>query len=368
VPLDDRLLQDYFLLPSVMVEGRALNETDTNGAMISFKLLEYFGNPEVGDTIMLKDVPVTLVGVFYGSNVAEQKNTYLDWKTARDFGVKYATTETGSTTLPIGPGGGIGGGGIIQIGQSLSLRVYVDSADNIEAVAAAIESANSGLTVRTPRDNQGGSGGQFPQNIVQTQEQQITRIQQQAQQQIAALQENADTQITEMSADVTAQKAQTQTDAAAQKEQAQAAADSQISALETDQARIESMGMLISVIAAAAGTLIIFGIMFYTLRERTREIGIYKALGFSNLQATFKFMLEGSYIGILGGILGVGLALFSYSLLVDTLLKIDNAGSLPTSYLLLGMALAVGVATIGSLYPAWQASRISPLVALKNDK
>ena len=193
-------------------------------------------------------------------------------------------------------------------------------------------------------------------------------IQQQAAQQISTIEANAAAQITEMETSVADQKAQTQSDAQAQKEQAQTAASSQITALEADQSRIESMGLMISVIAAIAGILIIFGIMFYTLRERTREIGVYKALGFSNMQATLKFMLEGSFVGLFGGVIGILLALFSYSLLVDTLFHIENVGLLPVSYLLIGLALAVAVATLGSLYPAWQASRISPLVALKNDK
>ena len=209
---------------------------------------------------------------------------------------------------------------------------------------------------------------QFNTVIQATQADQIQQIQRQATQQIAQAQASATAQLTDMQTSVATQKAQTQADAQKQKDAAQTAANSQITSLQSDQSRVDSMGMLISIIAAVAGTLIIFGIMFYTLRERTREIGIYKALGFSNMQATIKFMLEGSFIGVLGGILGIVLAMLSYSLLVNNLLKVDNTGSLPVSYLAMGLGLAIGVATIGSLYPAWQASRISPLVALKNDK
>ncbi len=360
VPLDNALLDDYFLLPSSIVEGRALRETDTSGVMISIGLLEFFDYPEIGDTIYLKDIPFTLVGTFYSQSPMEEKAVFLDWKIARDFGVRYGSSET----TPSGPGGGFQ----IQIGQSLSLSVYVDSVDNLNTVAAAIEDYNSTLSVRTPSDTQGGFQGGFNENIVITQEQQITMIKQQAAQQISTIQANADAQITEMQTSVADQKAQTTADAEAQKAQAQSAADAQVTALVADQQKIESMGILISIIAAVAGILIIFGIMFYTLRERTREIGVYKALGFSNLQATFKFMFEGTFIGLFGGVIGILLALFSYSLLVDTMFHIENAGLLPVAYLLIGLVLAVAVATLGSLYPAWQASRISPLVALKNDK
>ncbi len=371
VPLDNALIKSYSLLPTVIIEGRALNSTDANGVMISSDLLTYFGNPDIGATIKLKDVSFTLVGIYYPQNVSDQKTIYLDWKAARDFAVKYPSTDTAQTVIPIGPGG-FGGGGtgglVIQVGQSLSLRVYVDSTDNLNTVAAAIESYNKNLSVRTPNDTMGGNGGQFNTVIQATQADQIQQIQRQATQQIAQAQASATAQLTDMQNSVATQKAQTQADAQKQKDAAQTAANSQITSLQSDQSRVDSMGMLISIIAAVAGTLIIFGIMFYTLRERTREIGIYKALGFSNMQATIKFMLEGSFIGVLGGILGIVLAMLSYSLLVNNLLKVDNAGSLPVSYLAMGLGLAIGVATIGSLYPAWQASRISPLVALKNDK
>ena len=367
IPLDNTLIKNYSLLPTVIIEGRALKSTDTNGVMISSDLLTYFGNPDIGATVKLKDESFTLVGIYYPQNVSDQKTIYLDWKAARDFAVKYPSTDAGSTVIPIGPGGGTGGIAI-QFGQALSLRIYVDSTDNLNTVAAAIESYNKNLSVRTPNDAMGGNGGQFNTVIQATQADQIKQIQQQAAQQIAQTQASATAQLTDMQNSVATQKAQTQADAQKQKDAAQTAANSQITSLQSDQSHVDSMGMVISIIAAVAGTLIIFGIMFYTLRERTREIGIYKALGFSNMQATIKFMLEGSFIGVLGGILGIVLAVFSYSLLVNNLLKVNNAGSLPVSYLAMGLGLAIGVATIGSLYPAWQASRISPLVALKNDK
>jgi putative ABC transport system permease protein len=110
----------------------------------------------------------------------------------------------------------------------------------------------------------------------------------------------------------------------------------------------------------------IFGIMFYTVRERTKEIGVLKALGFSNRDVLKQFMLEGFYLGFLGGLIGVALGMATYSFLGRWLVDSDATVHLQPTYLALGLVAAALAGALGSLYPAWLASRVSPMEALRH--
>lgn len=137
-------------------------------------------------------------------------------------------------------------------------------------------------------------------------------------------------------------------------------------------------------IAIVAGGLIVCLTMIYTVRERTKEIGILKALGFTNRNITSQFMLEGAIIGLVGGLVGCLIGSFGAPLLSSILLP--NA-SLPTGFsgrflgpssqltaqivmpnatlILFGLGVAVLLGVVGSLYPSWWASRKKPAEALK---
>ncbi|MGB9741015.1 MAG: ABC transporter permease [Candidatus Bathyarchaeales archaeon] len=143
------------------------------------------------------------------------------------------------------------------------------------------------------------------------------------------------------------------------------------------------------IIAVAATSLIIFFVMLYSVRERTREIGILKAIGFSNWNVMNQFVIEGVLIGLIGGAVGIVIgsvaAPFFSSLLLPQLnlfggtrqrsfqTSYANAigsqsysvTSLSPQFILLVLGLAALLGAIGSLYPAWRASRISPIEALR---
>jgi putative ABC transport system permease protein len=127
------------------------------------------------------------------------------------------------------------------------------------------------------------------------------------------------------------------------------------------------MGLQMIVVSGIVGILMIFGIMFYTVRERTREIGVLKALGFSNADVLRQFMLEGLYFGFLGGLIGIALGAATYSFLGPALLDTEANVTLEISYLAIGLAAAALVGALGSAYPAWMASRISPMEALRHE-
>jgi putative ABC transport system permease protein len=136
---------------------------------------------------------------------------------------------------------------------------------------------------------------------------------------------------------------------------------------------IQSLGLQITIVSAIVGVLLIFGLMFYTVRERTKEIGTLKAIGFSNGEVMKQFMYEGMYVGLIGGIIGLALAAAAASGLSSWL--IDPSETLGQSVsvhitamaIILGLVVAVLAGTLGSLYPAWRASRVSPMESLRRE-
>jgi len=144
-------------------------------------------------------------------------------------------------------------------------------------------------------------------------------------------------------------------------------------------------------IAIAATSLIILFTMLYTVRERTKEIGILKAIGFSNWNVMSQFMLEGILISLMAGAVGIAIGSIGAPFLSSLLLphislfggssgrfqpsfgstNLGTTGSQVTSValtpelILFAFGVAVLLGALGSLYPAWRAARTSPMEALR---
>ena len=105
--------------------------------------------------------------------------------------------------------------------------------------------------------------------------------------------------------------------------------------------------------------------MMMSVSERTRELGTLRALGWTGRRVLGVIVIEGSFISIAGGLLGIG---FGY-LGPELLLAFFSRGYLVASYLpqtfLHGFLLALTVGLLGSLYPAMKASALQPAEALR---
>jgi len=122
---------------------------------------------------------------------------------------------------------------------------------------------------------------------------------------------------------------------------------------------------LVSAIAAISiivGGIGIMNIMLVTVTERTREIGIRKAIGATNLAIMFQFLVEAIIITMLGGIFGV---LLTYGIAwgVRTQTTLKPAITLDVLWLAVGLSIVVGV--IFGLMPAMRAARKNPIEALR---
>jgi putative ABC transport system permease protein len=305
VPLDDSILSNYSVLPSGIIEGRTLVEGDSSVVLLSLNNTEYFG-VGVNDQVNILGSDFMVVGV-YSTTVTQQMN-YL-----------YMSLSEAQTITELE-------------GEVSRIDVYAENEEAVDTVADEISSM-------------------YPEFHVTTAESRLERITSMAERQVDLV-ENAEADLTET----------------------QAVAYMEIG------------------IAVVATSLIVLFTMLYTVRERTREIGVLKAIGFSNGNVMSQFMLEGMILSIVAGLVGVVIGIVGAPIITQLLLtgfSASNSGSqqpftgraigipgltveasiaTPTvELLLIVFAGAVLLGIIGSLYPAWRASKTSPMEALRRE-
>jgi len=102
--------------------------------------------------------------------------------------------------------------------------------------------------------------------------------------------------------------------------------------------------------------------MFVSVAERTREIGIRKAIGAKRRTILLQFLIEAATICLLGGLLGLGLA-WPLTLLMQKVLP--AAMSLSVAGIALLVSLITGLCS--GFLPAWRAARMNPVDALRSE-
>jgi putative ABC transport system permease protein len=123
---------------------------------------------------------------------------------------------------------------------------------------------------------------------------------------------------------------------------------------------IAAIGLFITGLSLFVGGIGIMNIMFVSVTERTREIGVRKAIGAKRRTIMFQFLIEAAVLCLFGGIIGLCIA-FPISLLVNNILPT----AMPLS--IIGIALLVSVFTgiVSGLLPAYRAAKMDPVEALR---
>ncbi|MCK5026967.1 MAG: ABC transporter permease [Candidatus Pacebacteria bacterium] len=148
--------------------------------------------------------------------------------------------------------------------------------------------------------------------------------------------------------------------------------------VESQQGVVDQIGTILSVltlflssvvaISLVVGGIGVMNIMLVSVTERTKEIGLRKAIGATNSDIRFQFLLEAIVLTSIGGVLGIVLGVL-FSMIASVGLSYALSDSWDFSFPLYAALLSVGVSSIVGLvfgiYPAYKASKKSPIEALR---
>ena len=125
---------------------------------------------------------------------------------------------------------------------------------------------------------------------------------------------------------------------------------------------IASVGFFITSLSLFVGGIGIMNIMFVSVAERTREIGLRKALGARRRTILVQFLIEAASICLMGGFIGL-IFVFPLSFVISKWLP--TSMSMPTVALAIGVSLITGL--LSGFFPAYRAARMNPVDALRNE-
>ncbi|PSQ84003.1 MAG: ABC transporter ATP-binding protein [Bacteroidetes bacterium QH_2_63_10] len=125
---------------------------------------------------------------------------------------------------------------------------------------------------------------------------------------------------------------------------------------------IYGVGIFLTALALVVGGIGVMNIMFVSVKERTQEIGIRKAVGAKKRTILLQFLIESIIICFIGGVIGVGLSAGIAALVRSTL---GVAASLPLSTVALAFGICTAVGVGFGLAPAWTGAQAEPVEALR---
>jgi putative ABC transport system permease protein len=125
---------------------------------------------------------------------------------------------------------------------------------------------------------------------------------------------------------------------------------------------ISATMVLIASIALLVGGVGVMNIMLVSVTERTREIGLRKALGAVRQDILVQFLIEASALALLGGAIGVAIGV-GIAVLVRNVSPLATAT--PLWSILVGLGVSMSVGLVFGIFPAWRAAKLDPIEALR---
>ena len=140
-------------------------------------------------------------------------------------------------------------------------------------------------------------------------------------------------------------------------------AGAEMEAATTSANTLSMLLIAVAIIVFIVGGIGIMNVLFVSVKERTQEIGILKALGCNKREILLEFLAEANLIGTFGGIVGVA---FGFGLVPA--LRLTGMTVSPSSLGgVLALAFAVVTGTVFGFYPAFKAAQLTPIEALSQD-